>query len=54
VIGLVQNGLNLMGVENDIRLIVTGLLLVLAVSIDKRGLPTSATFIADTLFRNIP
>ncbi|SJM33959.1 hypothetical protein [Mesorhizobium delmotii] len=36
MIGLVQNGLNLMGVENDICLIVTGLLLVLAVSIDKR------------------
>lgn len=35
VIGTVQNGLNLMGVENEIRLIVTGLLLVLAVAIDK-------------------
>ena len=35
VIGTVQNGLNLMGVENEVRLIVTGLLLVLAVSIDK-------------------
>src|SRR5206468_9383772 len=35
VIGTVQNGLNLMGVENEIRLIVTGMLLVLAVSIDK-------------------
>ena len=35
VIGTVQNGLNLMGVGNEIRLIVTGLLLVLAVSIDK-------------------
>ena len=35
MIGTVQNGLNLMGVENEIRLIVTGLLLVLAVSIDK-------------------
>ena len=35
VIGTVSNGLNLMGVENEIRLIVTGLLLVLAVSIDK-------------------
>jgi D-xylose transport system permease protein len=35
VIGAVQNGLNLMGVENEVRLIVTGLLLVLAVSIDK-------------------
>ena len=35
VIGTVQNGLNLMGVENEIRLIVTGFLLVLAVSIDK-------------------
>jgi D-xylose transport system permease protein len=35
VIGTVQNGLNLMGVENEVRLIVTGFLLVLAVSIDK-------------------
>jgi D-xylose transport system permease protein len=35
VIGTVSNGLNLMGVENEIRLIVTGFLLVLAVSIDK-------------------
>jgi D-xylose transport system permease protein len=35
VIGSVQNELNLIGVENEIRLIVTGLLLVLAVSIDK-------------------
>jgi D-xylose transport system permease protein len=35
VIGTVQNGLNLMSVENEVRLIVTGLLLVLAVSIDK-------------------
>ena len=35
VIGSVQNGLNLMGVNNEVRLIVTGLLLVLAVSIDK-------------------
>ncbi|MBI4923332.1 MAG: ABC transporter permease [Devosia nanyangense] len=35
VIGSVQNGLNLMGVHDEIRLIVTGLLLVLAVSIDK-------------------
>jgi len=31
----VQNGLNLMGVENEIRLIVTGILLIFAVSIDK-------------------
>lgn len=30
-----QNGLDLIGVENEIRLIVTGLLLVLAVSIDR-------------------
>jgi D-xylose transport system permease protein len=35
VIGTVQNGLNLMGVANEVRLIVTGLLLVLAVSTDK-------------------
>lgn len=35
VIGTVQNGLNLMGVADEARLIVTGLLLVLAVSIDK-------------------
>ncbi|WP_421723870.1 hypothetical protein [Bauldia sp.] len=35
VIGTVQKGLNLMGVEAEARLIVTGLLLVLAVSIDK-------------------
>ena len=35
IIGTVSNGLNLMGVENEVRLIVTGLLLVLAVSIDR-------------------
>ena len=35
IIGTVSNGLNLMGVANEARLIVTGLLLVLAVSIDR-------------------
>lgn len=35
VIGTVQNGLNLLGVENRVRLIVTGLLLVPPVSVDK-------------------
>jgi len=37
IIATVSNGLNLMGVANEARLIVTGLLLVIAVSID-RGL----------------
>lgn len=35
IIATVSNGLNLMGVANEARLIVTGLLLVLAVSIDR-------------------
>ena len=35
IISTVSNGLNLMGVANEARLIVTGLLLVLAVSIDR-------------------
>lgn len=35
IIGTVSNGLNLIGVANEARLIVTGLLLVLAVSIDR-------------------
>lgn len=35
IIATVSNGLNLMGVANEARLIVTGLLLVIAVSIDR-------------------
>lgn len=35
IIGTVANGLNLMGVPNEVRLIVTGLMLLLAVSLDK-------------------
>ena len=35
IIGTVSNGLNLMGVANEFRLIVTGLLLVTAVSVDR-------------------
>jgi D-xylose transport system permease protein len=35
IIATVSNGLNLMGVANEARLIVTGLLLVVAVSIDR-------------------
>ena len=35
IIATVSNGLNLMGVANEARLIVTGLLLVMAVSIDR-------------------
>jgi D-xylose transport system permease protein len=35
IIATVSNGLNLMGVANEARLIVTGLLLVFAVSIDR-------------------
>lgn len=41
IIATVSNGLNLMGVANEARLIVTGLLLVIAVSID-RGIETLA------------
>ncbi|MFT5895996.1 MAG: D-xylose transport system permease protein [bacterium] len=35
IIATVSNGLNLMGVANEARLIITGLLLVLAVSVDR-------------------
>lgn len=35
IIATVSNGLNLMGVANEARLIVTGLLRVIAVSIDR-------------------
>ena len=35
VIGVVGNGLNLLGVSTDVQLLVTGGLLVLAVTVDR-------------------
>ena len=35
IIATVSNGLNLMGVGNELKLVVTGMLLILAVSADK-------------------